>query len=112
VWWAWEDLNLRLHPYQQSRAHRHATLRFPRSRVTVRGEVMRCSKVCAKSGSGRLARPAEGLAPASIATLLLLSRCHLTCPQPPRAQPNPPPPPRLASPPLNLLAIRRQTPLT
>ena len=26
--WAWEDLNLRLHPYQQSRAYRYATLRF------------------------------------------------------------------------------------
>jgi hypothetical protein len=28
--WAWEDLNLRLHPYQQSGAYRCATLRFRR----------------------------------------------------------------------------------
>jgi hypothetical protein len=41
--WAWEDLNLRLHPYQQSRAYRCATLRFCRSHATVRGEVMRSS---------------------------------------------------------------------
>jgi hypothetical protein len=26
--WAWEELNLRPHPYQQSGAHRYATLRF------------------------------------------------------------------------------------
>jgi hypothetical protein len=30
VWWAWLDLNQRPHPYQQSRAHRYATLRFCR----------------------------------------------------------------------------------
>jgi hypothetical protein len=41
-WWAWEELNLRLHPYQQSGAYRYATLRFRRSCATVRGEVMRC----------------------------------------------------------------------
>jgi hypothetical protein len=40
--WAWEDLNLRPHPYQQSRAHRYATLRSCRSRPTVSGQVMRC----------------------------------------------------------------------
>jgi hypothetical protein len=40
-WEAWEELNLRLHPYQQSRAYRHPILRFPRSRATVRGQVMR-----------------------------------------------------------------------
>jgi hypothetical protein len=35
MWWAWEDLNLRPHPYQQPRAYRYATLRFCRSRSTV-----------------------------------------------------------------------------
>jgi hypothetical protein len=40
--WAWEDLNLRPHPYQQSRAYRHANRRSCRSLATVRGEVMRC----------------------------------------------------------------------
>jgi hypothetical protein len=40
-WWAWEDLNLRLHPYQLSRAQRCADRRFPRSLATVRGEGMR-----------------------------------------------------------------------
>jgi hypothetical protein len=45
VSWAWLGLNQRPHPYQQSRAHRCATLRFPRSLPTVRGEVMRCSYI-------------------------------------------------------------------
>src|SRR5215217_4606841 len=40
-WWAWEDLNLRLHPYQVSRAKRCADRRFPRSPASVRGEGMR-----------------------------------------------------------------------
>jgi hypothetical protein len=40
-WWAWEELNLRLHPYQQSRAQRCADGRFPRSLATGRSEVMR-----------------------------------------------------------------------
>jgi hypothetical protein len=40
-WWAWEELNLRLHPYQQSRAYRCATLRFRRWCATVEGQVMR-----------------------------------------------------------------------
>ena len=40
--WAWEDLNLRPHPYQQSSAYRYATLCYCRSLATVRGEVMRC----------------------------------------------------------------------
>jgi hypothetical protein len=35
-------LNLRLHPYQQSRAERYADQGFRRSLATVRGEVMRC----------------------------------------------------------------------
>jgi hypothetical protein len=39
--WAWEDLNLRPHPYQVSRAKRCADQRFPRSLATVRGEGMR-----------------------------------------------------------------------
>jgi len=34
-WWAWEDLNLRLHPYQQSTGNRCAAGRFSRSRSTV-----------------------------------------------------------------------------
>jgi hypothetical protein len=38
VWWAWLDLSQRPHPYQQSRAHRYATLRSFRSRTTVRGQ--------------------------------------------------------------------------
>jgi hypothetical protein len=44
-WWACQDLNLGPHPYQQSRAHRCADRRFPRSLPTVRGEVMRCSRM-------------------------------------------------------------------
>ena len=48
--WAWEDLNLRPHPYQQSRAYRCATLRFCSSCATVGGEVMRCSKGWPKGG--------------------------------------------------------------
>jgi hypothetical protein len=40
-WWAWEDLNLRLHPYQVSRAKRCADRRFPRSRPSVRRQGMR-----------------------------------------------------------------------
>jgi len=55
--WAWEDLNLRLHTYQQSGAYRCATLRFCRSCVTVRGEVMRCSKRTPKGERGWLPRP-------------------------------------------------------
>ena len=56
VRWAWEDLNLRPHPYQQSRAHRYATLRFCWSLPTVEGEVMRC---CNRPGStcGRVSWP-------------------------------------------------------
>jgi hypothetical protein len=50
-WWAWEELNLRLHPYQQSRAYRCATRRFCRSCATVKGQVMR---------SNDPARPAYG----------------------------------------------------
>jgi hypothetical protein len=42
--WAWEELNLRLHPYQQSHAYRHAILCFCRPYATLEGEVMRCSK--------------------------------------------------------------------
>ena len=43
-WWACQDLNLGPHPYQQSRAHRYADRRFPRSCATVGGVVMRCSQ--------------------------------------------------------------------
>jgi hypothetical protein len=39
--WAWLDLNQRPHPYQVSRAKRCAQGRFPRSPLSVRGEVMR-----------------------------------------------------------------------
>jgi hypothetical protein len=48
--WAWEDLNLRPHPYQQSSAKRCADYRFPRSHATVRREVMR-SKILAQTGT-------------------------------------------------------------
>jgi hypothetical protein len=41
IWWAWEDLNLRPHPYQVSRAQRCADRRFPRSLASVRGQGMR-----------------------------------------------------------------------
>jgi hypothetical protein len=41
ILWAWEDLNLRPHPYQVSRAQRCADRRFPRSCASVRGEGMR-----------------------------------------------------------------------
>src|SRR5215218_6139153 len=37
-WWAWEDLNLRPHPYQVSRAQRCADRRFPRSLATPIGD--------------------------------------------------------------------------
>jgi hypothetical protein len=57
-WWAWEDLNLRLHPYQQSGAYRYATLRFRRSLPTVRGEVMRSNNLT-RSGDGRAPSPSR-----------------------------------------------------
>ena len=41
IWWAWEDFNLRPHPYQVSTAKRCAERRFPRSPATVRGQGMR-----------------------------------------------------------------------
>jgi hypothetical protein len=44
-WWACQDLNLGPHPYQLSRAKRYAERRFPRSRVSVRREVMRSNRV-------------------------------------------------------------------
>jgi hypothetical protein len=40
--WAWEDLNLRPHPYQQNAGNRCAKRCFRRSRSTGRAEVM-CS---------------------------------------------------------------------
>ena len=42
IWWAWEDLNLRLHPYQQSTGNRCAADRLRRSHSTVGAEV-KCS---------------------------------------------------------------------
>ena len=42
IWWAWEDLNLRLHPYQQNAGNRCADGRFRTSRATVGVEV-KCS---------------------------------------------------------------------
>jgi hypothetical protein len=51
-WWAWEELNLRLHPYQQSSAYRYATLRFRRWCATVKGQVMR-SKIPARPAHGQ-----------------------------------------------------------
>ena len=47
-------LELRLHPYQQSGAHRYATLRFCRSRATVTGEGMRSNRLVL-TGGGRVA---------------------------------------------------------
>jgi hypothetical protein len=40
VWWACQDLNLGPHPYQQDARNRCAKRRCPRSRPTVRAEVM------------------------------------------------------------------------
>jgi hypothetical protein len=65
-WWAWEDLNLRPHPYQVSRAKRCADRRFPRSPRSVGGEGMRSNSLT-RTGDGRadgmppLRRPAERL---------------------------------------------------
>jgi hypothetical protein len=50
-WWACQDLNLGPHPYQQSRAYRHATLRSCRWLATVKGEVMRCNSPPTPGGS-------------------------------------------------------------
>jgi hypothetical protein len=50
MWWAWLDLNQRPHPYQQSRAHRYATLRFCWLLPTVEGEVMRSSNLIRTDG--------------------------------------------------------------
>ena len=46
--WAWEDLNLRPHPYQLNAGNRCANRPFPRSRPTVRAKGMRSisSLVC------------------------------------------------------------------
>jgi predicted ester cyclase len=62
VRWAWLDLNQRPHPYQQSRAQRCADRRFPRSRATVRGQVMRSNNLSDRGGhaavaAGKLVRP-------------------------------------------------------
>jgi hypothetical protein len=40
-WWAWEDLNLRPHPYQLNAGNRCAHRPFPRSRSTVGAQGMR-----------------------------------------------------------------------
>ena len=40
-WWAWEDLNLRLHPYQLNAGNRCANPPFGRSRPTVGVKGMR-----------------------------------------------------------------------
>jgi hypothetical protein len=58
LWWACQDLNLGPHPYQQSRAHRCATRRFPRWLPTVGGEVMRCKP--ASFRADRQARAFDG----------------------------------------------------
>jgi hypothetical protein len=42
LWWAWLDLNLGLHPYQQNAGNRCARRRSRRSRLTVEVQVM-CS---------------------------------------------------------------------
>jgi hypothetical protein len=46
-------LNLRLHPYQVSRAKRGADQRFPRSRASVRGEGMRSNSPTSAPSRGR-----------------------------------------------------------
>jgi hypothetical protein len=74
VWWAWEDLNLRPHPYQQSRAYRCATLRFCRSRATVRGEVMRCSKGVSEGRLRPSSSPVAGVHTTPDATVSSLPR--------------------------------------
>ena len=58
--WACQDLNLGPHPYQQSRAHRCATLRFRRWCATVEGEVMR-SYVPARPAHGQDTAPRDKL---------------------------------------------------
>src|SRR5215216_4843270 len=40
-WWAWEDLNLRPHPYQLNAGNRCANRPFPSSRPTVGAQGMR-----------------------------------------------------------------------
>jgi hypothetical protein len=69
IWWAWEDLNLRPHPYQQSRAHRYATRHFCRSFATVEGEVMRSNNLLdpeqarCRGALGNVAVPADLVEP-------------------------------------------------
>jgi hypothetical protein len=49
-WWAWEDLNLRPHPYQLNAGNRCADHPFRRSRSTVRAKGMRSigAQVCVR----------------------------------------------------------------
>jgi hypothetical protein len=62
-WWACQDLNLGPHPYQQSRAYRHATARLCRSLATVEGEVMRCEPTLSELGRAEVLDRAVGLEP-------------------------------------------------
>jgi hypothetical protein len=71
--WAWEDLNLRPHPYQVSRAKRCADRRFPRSPVSVRGEGMR-SNGKPRSEWAR-ARLGHALSPRADRTLASMPGC-------------------------------------
>ena len=43
-WWAWEDLNLRPHPYRQSSTERHADRCFPWWSANVEGQVILCNR--------------------------------------------------------------------
>ena len=45
VLWAWLDLNQRPHPYQQSRAERHADRCFPWWAANVEGQVILCNSI-------------------------------------------------------------------
>jgi hypothetical protein len=53
ILWAWEDLNLRPHPYQLNAGNRCADRRFPRSRLTVGAKVMRSirAQVCVQESA-------------------------------------------------------------
>jgi hypothetical protein len=71
--WVWSpppESNRRPHPYHVSPAHRHATLRFPRSLCTVSGAVMGWwpwDRLGRQAGAYRQASPATGTTIARLA---------------------------------------------
>ena len=78
-WWACQDLNLGPHPYQQSRAHRCAERRFPRSPPTVRGEVMRSNNLAQTGTDAGDHRTTTNISPPPFLQQRSRDHGHATC---------------------------------